>query len=94
MPTLISVRELGWGWLPDGKTVTKRADSVMAGLAKWLERNPGKVPRIVVSRKDDDTLGFALRKLTQYKVVTPAAGALGVAQGMVFFRAEEAKDGG
>ena len=62
----------------------------MTGVARWLARNPGKTPRILVSRKDDATLGLALRKLTRYAVVTPADGEADVSAGMVFF--QEVKD--
>ena len=91
MPVLTPTRDLGWGWSPEGRTIKARADNVMVGLERYMRRFPdAEDVRIVVSRKDEATLGFVLRKLTTVPVVTLEGPD--TVQGMIFFRAAESKE--
>ena len=85
MPTLVPSRTLGWGWSPEGRTIKARADNVMVGLERYMKLFPDAEDiRIVVSRKDEATLGFVLRKLTTIPIIT--LDGADTPAGIVFFQ--------
>ena len=87
MPVLVPARTLGWGWSPNGKTLKARADNVMVGLERYMKLFPDtEGVRIIISRKDEATLGFVLRKLTTVPVVTLDPD---ISSGIVFFQRKE-----
>lgn len=85
MPILTPSRTLGWGWTTEGKNVRARADNVIVGLERYMRLFPDAVDiKIIISRKDEASLGFMLRKLTAIPVVT--IDGKDTPTGMIFFQ--------